>query len=101
MDLNLEKKAKEQSPSLNLKRLLNNFTKNSKEMEVGEAGGRAAEVVGEAGGQVLLRWWERTGDRKGEGLGARQAPGRGWEVESDRRTCMDSQSSQCADHPSL
>ena len=68
---------------------------------VGEAGGRAAEVVGEAGGQVLLRWWERTGDRKGEGLGARQAPGRGWEVESDRRTCMDSQSSQCADHPSL
>ena len=65
------------------------------------ARGRAAEVVGEAGGQVLLRWWERTGDRKGEGLGARQAPGRGWEVESDRRTCMDSQSSQCADHPSL
>ena len=33
MDLNLEKEAKEQSPSLNLKRLLNNFTKNSKEME--------------------------------------------------------------------
>lgn len=33
MDLNLEKDAKEQNPSLNLKRLLNNFTKNFKEME--------------------------------------------------------------------
>ena len=31
------------------------------------------------------------GDRKGEGLGAREAPRRGWEVESDRRTCVDSQ----------
>ena len=32
---------------------------------------QCCKVGVEAGGRVLLRWWERTGDRKGEGLGAR------------------------------
>lgn len=40
----------------------------------------AAEVVG-----------ERMGDRKGEGAGGSGSSQGGWEVESDRRTCVDSQ----------